>query len=72
MSIHKAGVHDCRVKKYRKARGWTLQRLADMTGLSIGCIHQVEAGGETTLSTMRKLATALEATITQLWPESET
>lgn len=72
MSVNKPGIHCCRVKTYRKARGWTLQRVAYMTGLSVGCIYQVEAGGETTLTTMRKLAKALEATISELWPESET
>lgn len=60
------------IKKYRKMRGFTLQELADLTGLSHGYVRDLESFGiEKTplLETLGKIAEALEIDIRQLFDD---
>ncbi len=62
------------IKKYRKMRNYTLQELADLTGLSHGYIRDLESFGiEKTplLETMGKIANALDIDIRQLFDPIE-
>lgn len=44
----------------RQARGWSRMELAEASGVSYSTICRIEQGEETTLSTARSLADALE------------
>lgn len=60
------------IKKYRKMRGYTLQELADLSGLSHGYVRDLESFGiEKTplLETLGKIAEALEIDIRQLFDD---
>lgn len=62
------------IKKYRKMRNYTLQELADLTGLSHGYVRDLESFGiEKTplLETLGKIANALDIDIRQLFDEVE-
>ena len=60
------------IKKYRKLRKYTLQELADLSGLSHGYMRDLESFGiEKTplLETLGKIADALDIDIRQLFDE---
>ncbi len=60
------------IRKYRKMRHYTLQELADLTGLSHGYIRDLESFGiEKTplLETLGKIASALDIDIRQLFDD---
>ena len=62
------------IKKYRKIRGYTLQELADLSGLSHGYMRDLESFGiEKTplLETLGKIADALDIDIRQLFDDIE-
>ncbi|MEI8057021.1 MAG: XRE family transcriptional regulator [Actinomycetes bacterium] len=53
------------LRELRTRRGWSLARLADETGMSKGMLSKIENGQTTpSLSTLVRLATALDAPIT--------
>ncbi len=56
------------VKKFRKIKGWTQQRLAEKAGLSYTAITTLEQGiaKQPTIQTIIKLADAFEITIDEL------
>jgi transcriptional regulator with XRE-family HTH domain len=54
-----------RLRELRAKRGWSLSRLAEVTGLSKGMLSKVEnAQAAPSLSTLARLATALDAPLT--------
>jgi transcriptional regulator with XRE-family HTH domain len=56
-----------RVKRYRKARGWSQEELADRAGLHRTFISQIERSTKrTTIKSVAKVAAALEVTFGQL------
>lgn len=63
------------IRKYRKMRGYTLQELADLTGLTHGYVRDLECltiDKTPTLETIGKFADALEIYIRQLFDEVNT
>lgn len=63
------------IRKYRKMRGYTLQELADLTGLTHGYVRDLECltiNKTPTLETIGKFANALEIDIRQLFDEVNT
>lgn len=48
------------VQGARRAKGWSGQQLAAAAGVSYGTLRRIERGEETTVSTLRALADALE------------
>ena len=63
------------IRKYRKMRGYTLQELADLTGLTHGYVRDLECltiDKTPTLETIGKFADALEIDIRQLFDEVNT
>jgi len=56
------------VKKYRKQKGWTQQKLAEKTSLSFNTITKIEQGiGDSpTLKTLLKLAEAFGVSLDAL------
>lgn len=61
------------IKKYRLIRGYTLQQLADLTGLTHGYVRDLECltiDKTPLLETIGKFAEALEIDIRQLFDDS--
>ncbi len=60
------------LRKLRERRGLTMQKLAEMSGLSVATIWMIENGKlSPTLRTMRKIAAALNMSVEQLLREAE-
>ena len=60
------------IRKYRLIRGYTMQELADMTGLTHGYVRDLECltiDKTPTLETIGKFADALEIDIRQLFDD---
>lgn len=60
------------IRKYRMIRGYTLQELADLTGLTHGYVRDLEClsiDKTPTLETIGKFADALEIDIRQLFDD---
>lgn len=60
------------IRKYRKMRGYTMQELADITGLTHGYVRDLECltiDKTPLLETVGKFADALEIDIRQLFDE---
>lgn len=56
-----------RVRAVRVSRGWTLDRLAESSGVSRRMVVNVEAGqGNASIATLLKLATALQVSLADL------
>lgn len=63
------------IRKYRKMRKYTLQELADLTGLTHGYVRDLECFSidkTPLLETVGKFADALEIDIRQLFDDVET
>jgi transcriptional regulator with XRE-family HTH domain len=59
------------VKRLRLARGWTQNELAFHAGLATSVISQVETGKRSPAArTLKKLATALDVEVAELFAES--
>jgi transcriptional regulator with XRE-family HTH domain len=57
-----------RLKKFRKQKGWSQQKLAEKTGLSFNAITKIEQkrASHPTLKTLIKLADVFEISIDKL------
>lgn len=61
-----------KVANARAERGWSLQQLADRSGLSPAAIHKIEKSGMTpTITSLMKLAAALGKSVSHFIDESE-
>ena len=63
------------IRKYRLIRGYTLQELADLTGLTHGYVRDLEClsiDKTPTLETIGKFANALEIDMRQLFDDIQT
>lgn len=66
-----------RVKKFRKQKGWSQQKLAEKTGLSFNAITKIEQGraAHPTLKTLIKLSDVFKISLDELvgrakkWPK---
>ena len=58
------------VKKYRRARKLTLEQLAEMAGIPVSTINDIEHGAEPRVITALRIAKALGTTVENLWPLS--
>lgn len=57
-----------RVKKYRQAAMLTLGQLAELSGVPISTINDIEHGAEPRVVTAIYLAKALKSSVEKLWP----
>jgi len=55
----------------RKSKGWTQEKLAEESNLSIRTIQRLESGEDSSLETLRLVSNALEVQINDLFVESE-
>lgn len=61
---------DNNVRYWRKKRGLTQDKLAELSGLSRVSISEVERGlADTKISTIRAIAKALDAEILEVFPQ---
>jgi len=64
------GVHMSKLKDLRKRRGLTQQQLSELSGVSQQYISDIETGDvEGSLTVLRKLAKALDVSVTKLIEE---
>lgn len=56
------------VKKYRQLLSLTLVQLADLSGVPVSTINDIEHGAEPRVLTAIYLAKALRVTVEKLWP----
>ncbi|MFL5737479.1 MAG: helix-turn-helix domain-containing protein [Actinomycetota bacterium] len=59
------------IRKAREERGWSQEQLAYRSGLSAKTIQKLEAGEDTRVSTLRKIADALGVAVDSLLPDPE-
>jgi transcriptional regulator with XRE-family HTH domain len=52
-----------RLTALREARGWTVYRLAKLTGLTASTVHNLEAGSDPGWKTVQALADALGCSV---------
>ena len=57
-----------RVKQYRQMAGLTLAQLAELSGVPVSTINDVERGAEPRVVTAICLAKALKVSVEKLWP----
>lgn len=60
-----------RLEKIRKEKGMTMQKLADLSGLSLGYICHLEKGSRNnpSIETMEKIAKALNKSVAEVFFE---
>lgn len=56
----------------RRAKGWTIQRLANVTGLSIASISRILSGKQAGVQSVKETADALGVPMTELVVEADT
>lgn len=56
------------VKKYRQAAKLTLSQLAELSGVPVSTINDIERGAEPRVVTAINLAKALNVSVEKLWP----
>lgn len=56
------------VRKYRQAAGLTLAQLAELSGVPVSTINDIERGAEPRVVTAICLARALNTRVEKLWP----
>jgi transcriptional regulator with XRE-family HTH domain len=62
-----------RLRRLRESRGWTMYRLAKLSGISKEGIHKLErTGSDPKLSTLTKLVAAFGVPWDELLPEQRT
>lgn len=59
------------VARLRKQRGWTQERLAEETGLSVRTIQRIEKGDDSSLETLGLVANALDISVNELFNDDE-
>lgn len=57
-----------KVKKYRQAARLTLGQLAELSGVPVSTINDIEHGAEPRVVTALYLAKALKTSVEKLWP----
>lgn len=62
---------DNHIKKYRQAKSITLQHLADMSGIPVSTINDIEHGAEPRVLTAIRIAKALGVSVERLWSEKQ-
>lgn len=59
------------VARLRKQKGWTQERLAEETGLSVRTIQRIEKGDDSSLETLGLVANALNISVNELFNDDE-
>lgn len=59
--------NESRVSQLRKSAGWTQERLSEQSGIPVRTIQRLEAGNETSLETLSRVADALKVEVRDLF-----
>lgn len=59
------------ISELRKSRGWTQERLAEESGLSVRTIQRLEGGDDASLDTLRVISETLDVPINKLFERVE-
>ncbi|WOF23273.1 helix-turn-helix domain-containing protein [Microbacterium betulae] len=63
----KSGRNETRVSALRRSAGWTQERLCEQSGVPVRTIQRLEAGNETSLETLSRIADALKVEVRDLF-----
>lgn len=61
------GKNETRVSELRRSAGWTQERLCEHSGVPVRTIQRLEAGNETSLETLSRVADALKVDVRDLF-----
>jgi DNA-binding XRE family transcriptional regulator len=67
--VYRRVVWDCKVREIRESLRVSIRDVAKAVKMSVTALWQIEMGGETTLSTARKLTVFFGKTVEELWPK---
>jgi transcriptional regulator with XRE-family HTH domain len=59
------------IKELRTTRGWTQERLATESGVTVRTVQRLEAGNEASLETLSLVASALQVSVRDLFGDVE-
>ncbi|HEY0258587.1 MAG TPA: helix-turn-helix transcriptional regulator [Lacisediminihabitans sp.] len=65
------GKNDTRVSQLRRSAGWTQERLSERSGVPVRTIQRLEAGNETSLETLSRVADAFKVDVNELFVRAE-
>lgn len=61
------GKNETRVRELRRSAGWTQERLSEQSGVPVRTIQRLEAGNDTSLETLSRVADALKVEVRDLF-----
>ncbi|MEG2578902.1 MULTISPECIES: helix-turn-helix domain-containing protein [Actinomycetes] len=65
-------MNESRIAELRRARGWTQERLAAESGITVRTVQRLEAGNDASLETISLVAKALEVPVGDLFKSVQT
>ncbi|PCN47333.1 XRE family transcriptional regulator [Curtobacterium sp. 'Ferrero'] len=64
-------MNEMRITALRRERGWTQERLAEMSGVAVRTVQRVESGKDASLETLGAIARALDVPVRELFADDE-
>jgi len=61
------GMNETRIVELRTQRGWTQERLAEASGVTVRTVQRLEAGNDASLDTLSRVGKALEVPVRDLF-----
>ena len=65
-------MNESRISELRRAKGWTQERLANESGITVRTIQRLEAGNDASLETISLVAKALDVQVGELFQNVQT
>lgn len=60
-------MNESRISELRRAKGWTQERLAEASGITVRTVQRLEAGNDASLETISLVAKALDVQVGELF-----
>jgi len=60
-------MNESRIAELRRAKGWTQERLATESGITVRTVQRLEAGSDASLETISLIAKALDVQVGELF-----
>lgn len=60
-------MNETRIVELRTQKGWTQERLAEVSGVTVRTVQRLEAGNDASLDTLARVATALTVSVRDLF-----
>lgn len=64
---YRGDMNEIRIVDLRTQRGWTQERLAETSGITVRTVQRLEAGNDASLDTLTRVAKALEVQVRDLF-----